>query len=82
MPSQAVEVVELLARRATLLRLLRERPRLKRELAEELSVSRSTVDRAVRNLEATDYVARGGDRLAHTRGPTRSRRLRAVHRGH
>jgi predicted transcriptional regulator len=59
MPSQAVEVVELLARRATLLRLLRERPRLKRELAEELSVSRSTVDRAVRNLEATDYVARG-----------------------
>lgn len=59
MPPQAVEVVELLARRATLLRLLREQPRLKRDLADELLVSRSTVDRAVRNLEAHSFVARG-----------------------
>ena len=59
MPSIAVEVVELLARRVTLLRLLREEPRLKRDLADELSVSRSTVDRAVRNLEAHDFVTRG-----------------------
>ncbi|WP_232701357.1 helix-turn-helix transcriptional regulator [Halobacterium wangiae] len=58
MPSQAVEVVELLARRATLLRLLRQAPRLKRDIAEELSVSRSTVDRAVRNLESHNYVVR------------------------
>jgi len=59
MPPIAVEVVELLARRVTLLRFLREEPRLKRDLADELSVSRSTVDRAVRNLEAHDFVARG-----------------------
>lgn len=59
MPSRTVEVVELLARRARLLELLREEPRLKRDLAEELSVSRSTVDRAVRNLEAHNFVARG-----------------------
>lgn len=59
MPSQAVEVVELLARRSTLLRLLREQSRLKRDLADELAVSRSTVDRAVRNLESHGFVARG-----------------------
>lgn len=57
--SQSVETLDLLGRRADLLALLRESPRTKPELASALSVSRSTVDRAVRNLEAENLVARG-----------------------
>lgn len=50
--------VDLLARRADLLRAVRERPRSKPAIADELPVSRSTVDRAVRELEAEGFVAR------------------------
>lgn len=57
--SVSVDAVELLARRADLLAQLREAPRTKPELAEALSVSRSTIDRAVRDLQSADFVARG-----------------------
>lgn len=57
MPSSGA-AVEALARRADLLRAVRERPRPKPALADELSVSRSTVDRAVRDLEAEGFVER------------------------
>ena len=52
--------VEVLARRADLLRAVREQSRSKPALADELSVSRSTVDRAVRELEAEGVVERSG----------------------
>lgn len=52
------DTVELLARRAGLLRSLRSGPKSKRDLVDALSVSRSTVDRAVRNLEARGFVER------------------------
>lgn len=54
----ADDVVALLARRAELLRSLRAGPRAKQDLAAAQSVSRSTVDRAVRTLEAHGFVAR------------------------
>jgi len=54
-PSTAVEV---LARRADLVRAVRAKPRSKPRLVEELGVSRSTVDRAVRELEAEGFVER------------------------
>lgn len=52
------ETVELLARRAGLLHSLRSEAQSKRDLVDALSVSRSTVDRAVRNLEARGLVER------------------------
>lgn len=51
-------VVEALARRGDLLAALEGGPKEKRELEEALSVSRSTVDRAVRRLEAVGLVYR------------------------
>lgn len=57
MPSSPA-TVEVLARRAELLRALREQPRSKPALVDELGVSRSTVDRAVRELEAEGLVER------------------------
>ncbi|SEV99441.1 helix-turn-helix transcriptional regulator [Halobacterium jilantaiense] len=51
-------LVEVLARRADLLRAVRAASRSKPRLAEELGVSRSTVDRAVRELEAEGFVER------------------------
>jgi|AntRauMinimDraft_4_1070384.scaffolds.fasta_scaffold00024_83 predicted transcriptional regulator len=50
--------VEVLARRADLLAAVREQSRSKPALVDELAVSRSTVDRAVRELEAEGFVAR------------------------
>ncbi|WP_232688236.1 helix-turn-helix transcriptional regulator [Halobacterium zhouii] len=50
--------VELLARRAELLRSLRAGAESKRDLVDALSVSRSTVDRAIRRLESHGFVAR------------------------
>lgn len=55
----SVPVADLLARRADLLQALRDEPRSKTELANALSVSRSTVDRAIRNLESRGFVERG-----------------------
>jgi predicted transcriptional regulator len=56
--SPSVEAVELVARRADLLRELRDGPKTKPALADALDVSRSTVDRAVRELEREEYVCR------------------------
>ncbi|WP_121822385.1 helix-turn-helix transcriptional regulator [Halostella salina] len=47
--------------RGDVLDSLREDPKGKRELESQLGVSRSTVDRAVRELEAEGLVARAGD---------------------
>jgi len=52
--------LDLLDRRADLLRAVREGARPKPELAAALSVSRSTVDRAVRELETSGLVERAG----------------------
>ncbi|WP_336037046.1 helix-turn-helix transcriptional regulator [Halobacterium yunchengense] len=52
------DAIEVLARRVPLLRVLADGPRSKRTLVEELSLSRSTIDRAVRDLEALGFVAR------------------------
>lgn len=51
---------DLLAQRADLLRAVRGEARPKPELAATLSVSRSTVDRAVRDLETHGLVERSG----------------------
>jgi predicted transcriptional regulator len=58
--TQPSTTVDVLARRAALLRAVRAEPRSKPALVEELSVSRSTVDRAVRELEAQGFVERSG----------------------
>lgn len=64
----AEDVVALLARRAELLRSLQDGPRAKQDLAAAQSVSRSTVDRAVRALEAHGFVARDDDVSLTLRG--------------
>lgn len=58
MTGGSTAAVELLAQRADVLRSLESSPKTKRDLVEELTISRSTVDRAVRNLEAGDLVQR------------------------
>lgn len=58
--TQSSTAVDVLARRAALLRAVRAEPCSKPALVEELSVSRSTVDRAVRELEAQGFVERSG----------------------
>lgn len=58
-PSDPARIVESLARREAFLAALREGPKSKRELEEALPVSRSTVDRAVRDLESAGLVERG-----------------------
>lgn len=58
MSQPPADAIEVLAQRAELLRALRDGPRTKRELVESWSVSRSTVDRAVRNLESWEFVER------------------------
>lgn len=52
------EVVSLLSRRSDFLRALREGEATKQELVEALCVSRSTVDRAVRELESQGLIVR------------------------
>lgn len=52
------DVLPLLARRAPLLDALRDGPLSKRDLASRRDVSRSTIDRAVRELEAAGLVTR------------------------
>lgn len=51
-------VVEALARRGDLLASLEDGPKGKRDLEDALSISRSTVDRAVRRLETVGLVSR------------------------
>lgn len=56
----AVEVVETLSRRRRILAALEDRPRRKRDLVDALDRSRSTIDRAIRELETLGFVERGG----------------------
>lgn len=51
-------MVELLARRAPVLRALRRDPAGKGDLMSRLDVSRSTVDRSIRELQSTDLIER------------------------
>lgn len=51
-------VIETMSRRADLLRALRDGPKSKRALVAALPISRSTVDRAVRQLETSGLVTR------------------------
>lgn len=60
------DFLALMARRGDLLRLLGARPREKLELEAELDVSRSTIDRAIRDLEARDFVTRTPDGYRQT----------------
>lgn len=55
-PSTDDELVTLLSRRTDLLAELAERPRSKRDLVASVDASRSTVDRAIRELEAIGAV--------------------------
>lgn len=58
MTDTPADVLEELARRSDLLRALASGPRSKRDLVASLSRSRSTVDRAVRELESYGFVER------------------------
>lgn len=58
--------LDLLAQRAELLRVVRDGPASKPELTDGLGVSRSTVDRAVRRLEARGFVERAAGSVSLT----------------
>lgn len=60
------DVLSLLDRRTPILAALRTESRTKRELAEYLDVSRSTIDRAVRELESAGLVTRSGGEVSLT----------------
>jgi predicted transcriptional regulator len=62
---EGVELLELVSRRADLLAAL-DVPRHKRDLAAELPTSRSTVDRALRELEVASLVERRDGRYQTT----------------
>lgn len=57
-PSQHHDLIELIAHRGHILRHLESEPKSKPELVETVTVSRSTIDRAVRELETQELVAR------------------------
>lgn len=59
--SEPGRMVDLCLRRRELLRRLRRGPGSKRELVDALAVSRSTVDRAVRELQEAGLVRRSAD---------------------
>jgi predicted transcriptional regulator len=65
MSESPVSVLPLFARRESMLVLLRDDPHSKSELVDSLDVSRSTVDRCVRELESFELVERvdGGFQL-------------------
>ena len=65
MSESPASVLPLFARRESLLTLLRDGPQSKSELVGSLDVSRSTVDRCIRELESAELVARvdGGFQL-------------------
>lgn len=73
--NQVIETVEVLQRRVGVLTCLLEEPKDKRTLVEELDIPRSTLDRAVRELESINIVTYSngkyaatpiGERLGHT----------------
>lgn len=55
-PNRVIETVEILHRRIGVLTCLLEEPRDKRTLVEELDIPRSTLDRAIRELESINVV--------------------------
>lgn len=59
-------VIETIARRADLFAALQDGPRRKRDLVAELPVSRSTVDRAIRELETAGLLRRHQGRVTLT----------------
>lgn len=61
MTDSAADAIDVLVRRTDILGVLRRGPRSKRELVDEVSVSRSTVSRAVRALESFGFVDRDGE---------------------
>jgi predicted transcriptional regulator len=62
----SADVRQLLSQRADALSRLLDADRTKNELTEELDVSRSTVDRAVRELESNGLVRREGGTVTAT----------------
>lgn len=58
--------LDVLSRRADVLRRLGETPAHKRDLADELDQSRRTIDRAINELATHDLVERGDDGFAAT----------------
>lgn len=60
-PASDGDVVDTLSRRTRILRVLGCEPRSKRDLVEALGLSRSTVDRGVRELEMLGFVERCGE---------------------
>lgn len=58
MAGPPADLLAVLSRRESLLRSLTDSPRSKRELVESLDVSRSTVDRAIRELQSEGVVER------------------------
>lgn len=66
MSESPATVLPMFARRESLLSLLGDGPRSKSELVRSLDVSRSTVDRCIRNLESKELVERvdGGFQLS------------------
>lgn len=57
-PSSDPDVLQTLSRRHGLLSCLENGPQDKRDLVADLSVSRSTIDRAIRELESIEFVER------------------------
>ncbi|WP_049921945.1 helix-turn-helix transcriptional regulator [Halopiger djelfimassiliensis] len=60
-PSPNLDVIRTVSRRQPLLEALEDGPRHKRDLVERLDCSRSTVDRAIRELEWLAFVQRRDD---------------------
>lgn len=55
-PDVATDVVDVVCRRREILRYLLDEPRDKRTIVDDLDVPRTTLDRAIRELEAIDVV--------------------------
>lgn len=66
MSSGNEDLLETLHRRADVLDLVQSNPRSKDEIMSELDISRSTVDRALRELETHDCVTREDDAFVTT----------------
>lgn len=66
MTSPSGDLLSVLERRADVLDAVMDGPEQKRDLVETLNVSRSTVDRAIRKLEAYDMIQRSNGEIAIT----------------
>lgn len=65
------EVMAVVARRGMVLRIVGTDGVRKQRIVEELDISRSTVDRAIRELEAVEFVERSSDGTYHRTLPGR-----------